>query len=169
MTDHYILGGKDGKEVAPATTEAWARTFDSAHRHIATEHIKANRLKWALGLAPDYRVSTVFLGIDHNFDGGPPLLFETMVFRRWPAWKRWISAPGQAIYLSKPPPLWLLPLFRRAKFGNAAAWFPRFKQWSEWADLDCERCSTWKQAEKQHEKVVAKWKKISKGSHYVTD
>jgi hypothetical protein len=25
-------------------------------------------------------VSTVFLGIDHGFDGGPPVLFETMVF-----------------------------------------------------------------------------------------
>jgi hypothetical protein len=28
-----------------------------------------------------FRVSTVFLGLDHNFyDDGPPLLFETMVF-----------------------------------------------------------------------------------------
>lgn len=26
------------------------------------------------------RVSTVFLGIDHNVFGGPPLLFETMIF-----------------------------------------------------------------------------------------
>ena len=26
------------------------------------------------------RVSTVFLGIDHQFGDGPPLLFETMVF-----------------------------------------------------------------------------------------
>ena len=26
------------------------------------------------------RISTVFLGIDHNWDGGAPLLFETMVF-----------------------------------------------------------------------------------------
>ena len=25
-------------------------------------------------------VSTVFLGIDHNLNGGPPILFETMVF-----------------------------------------------------------------------------------------
>ena len=26
-------------------------------------------------------ISTVFLGLDHNFyDGGPPLLFETMIF-----------------------------------------------------------------------------------------
>lgn len=28
-----------------------------------------------------YMVSTVWLGIDHNFDEGPPLIFETMVFK----------------------------------------------------------------------------------------
>jgi len=28
----------------------------------------------------DYLVSTVFLGIDHSFDGGKPQLFETMIF-----------------------------------------------------------------------------------------
>ena len=28
----------------------------------------------------DIEVSTVFLGIDHQFFAGPPLLFETMVF-----------------------------------------------------------------------------------------
>lgn len=27
-----------------------------------------------------YRVSTVFLSIDHNWGDGPPILFETMVF-----------------------------------------------------------------------------------------
>ena len=27
-------------------------------------------------------VSTVFLGIDHAFMGGPPQLFETMIFRK---------------------------------------------------------------------------------------
>ena len=26
------------------------------------------------------RVSTIFLGIDHSLGGGPPLLFETMIF-----------------------------------------------------------------------------------------
>lgn len=28
----------------------------------------------------DIRVSTVFLGLDHSFGGGEPLLFETMIF-----------------------------------------------------------------------------------------
>lgn len=31
-------------------------------------------------LADDVRVSTVFLGLDHRFGEGPPLLFETMIF-----------------------------------------------------------------------------------------
>lgn len=36
----------------------------------------------ALTQAGAYRVSTVWLGSDHNFlDKGPPLIFETMVFR----------------------------------------------------------------------------------------
>jgi hypothetical protein len=29
----------------------------------------------------DVFVSTVFLGVDHNWGDGPPILFETMVFR----------------------------------------------------------------------------------------
>lgn len=31
-------------------------------------------------LAGGVRVSTVFLGLDHSYGDGPPLLFETMVF-----------------------------------------------------------------------------------------
>lgn len=26
-------------------------------------------------------ISTVFLGLDHSFDNGPPLIFETMIFK----------------------------------------------------------------------------------------
>lgn len=31
---------------------------------------------------PEVQVSTVFLGLDHQFGSGPPLLFETVIF--WP-------------------------------------------------------------------------------------
>lgn len=38
--------------------------------------------------ANGYVVSTVYLGLDHRMGlAGPPLIYETMVFRRWP--KRW--------------------------------------------------------------------------------
>lgn len=30
----------------------------------------------------DYEVSTVFLGLDHGYGFGPPVLFETMIFRK---------------------------------------------------------------------------------------
>jgi len=34
----------------------------------------------ALDEFDDQRVSTVWLGIDHNFYHGPPVIFETMIF-----------------------------------------------------------------------------------------
>lgn len=53
----------------------WGRMFeDMTQRRVAEDVIEQ----------PEHdpvRVSTIFLGIDHNFlDTGPPLLFESMVF-----------------------------------------------------------------------------------------
>ena len=42
--------------------------MSEADRHVKKEYIG------------DYWVSTVFLGIDHNWGAGNPILFETMVF-----------------------------------------------------------------------------------------
>lgn len=39
-----------------------------------------SRHRVALDKAAGFRVSTVFLQIDHQFAGGPPILWETMVF-----------------------------------------------------------------------------------------
>jgi hypothetical protein len=53
----------------------WSQEFERANRIVAH-----SRLWWG------GRVSTIWLGIDHNFSGtGPPLIFETMVFppRSW--------------------------------------------------------------------------------------
>jgi hypothetical protein len=47
----------------------WAEWFETADRIVARDEIG------------DQTVSTVFLGLDHAFCGGPPVLFETMVFR----------------------------------------------------------------------------------------
>lgn len=67
MNDHYIL---DGKTPVKTDLMTWARWFESADN----SRIVA---KTAVG---DQSVSTVFLGLDHSFGGGPPLLFETMIF-----------------------------------------------------------------------------------------
>lgn len=57
------------------------------------EPVQCTLMEWGewFGKSPDYiieqtnvdgvKVSTVFLGIDHNFAfSGPPILFETMIF-----------------------------------------------------------------------------------------
>lgn len=68
MSRKYILN-EHGQAEAAGDLSAWAKWFETADRIVAQEDI---------GLS---RISTVFLGIDHNF--GPrrePILWETMVF-----------------------------------------------------------------------------------------
>ena len=65
MSDYYILEEHDAKPVDLIT---WSKWFKGCDRHLADQKIG------------DSRISTVFLGIDHAFDGGSPVLFETMVF-----------------------------------------------------------------------------------------
>jgi len=64
----YILEGK--KVVECNDLLKWGNWFETANRVVKQELLK-NKVF----------VSTVFLGLDHNFSGkGKPLLFETMVF-----------------------------------------------------------------------------------------
>jgi hypothetical protein len=81
----YVL---NGHEPVKATTLEWGRWFEASSRdgsrQVADTRVaSANPRYLAKGDAPiyDVRVSTVFLGLDHNHFGvGAPLLFETMVF-----------------------------------------------------------------------------------------
>lgn len=66
MSNKYILEGH-----IPKLTNnilEWAQWYENADRHVANEEING------------VTISTVFLGLDHSFDGGKPLLFETMIF-----------------------------------------------------------------------------------------
>ncbi len=84
----------------------WGEWFEKADRHVATTK------------GDNWVISTVFLGIDHNFSGhGDPILFETMVFRT----KDW-NGEGDGLL-----------------------------------EHDCERYSTWEEAEKGHKVMVEKW------------
>lgn len=65
MTNKYIL---DGKTVIPADLMTWAKWFETADRGVAQDVIG------------EVRISTVCLGINHRWDDGPPLIFETMIF-----------------------------------------------------------------------------------------
>lgn len=93
--DRYIL---DGKTPVPCgDLKKWAKWFETADRKVACTG----------PTGPDsLYVSTVFLSHDHSYGDGPPLLFETMVFR---------DGDGD----------------------------------------ECERCSTWDEAEAQHERMCA--------------
>ena len=66
MSDKYIL---DGKQVVSADFMEWAKWFETADRRVAKTTVN-----------DEVNVSTVFLGLDHSFGDGPPLLFETMIF-----------------------------------------------------------------------------------------
>lgn len=65
----------------------WTRWFEGTDRLVKRDKVRCNttllkRVLVFLGLSTHHEVevSTVFLGTDHSFGVGPPLLFETLVF-----------------------------------------------------------------------------------------
>jgi hypothetical protein len=66
MSDTYILEGH--KAVAEPDLTKWAKWYEKSYRKVRSNDYR------------HVRVSTVFLGIDHAYGGGRPLLFETLVF-----------------------------------------------------------------------------------------
>jgi hypothetical protein len=68
MNGQYILNS-EGDPVPAMDIVTWGRWMQEADRHVAHDNL------------PDgVRVSTVFLGLDHSFGEGAPVLWETMVF-----------------------------------------------------------------------------------------
>jgi hypothetical protein len=66
----YIL---QGHKAIPVDYESYTKLTENEDRTVAKSNIG------------DYFVSTVFLGLDHQWHAhGPPLLFETMVFGKEP-------------------------------------------------------------------------------------
>lgn len=113
MSDKYVLNAD--KSVSPMDDLVeWSQRFeDTESRRIARD------------VMPDGRVvSTVFLGLDHSFgSGGPPLLFETMIF------------PSDKDFCE------------------------------EW----CERCSTYSQAVKQHQRGIREAERLAGEGASVSD
>jgi hypothetical protein len=67
VTDKYILDGKT--PIPEPDLLRWALWFEKADRVVAQTRTGSGIL-----------ISTVFIGINHRFGPGPPLLFETMAF-----------------------------------------------------------------------------------------
>jgi len=65
MAEYFIL---DGQIPVKCDMYKWATWNNGPNRDVKKTNIG------------DIKISTVFLGLDHNWGQGPPLLFETMVF-----------------------------------------------------------------------------------------
>jgi hypothetical protein len=110
----HILGGEEGHTPIPCySLQEWGEFI--ADRENVIVAYTGNATKW---------VSTVFLGVDHGFHwGGPPTLFETMVF----------VDEGRTIDVG----------------DGSRMPVPE--------TLDCERYSSWDDAEIGHKAMVRKW------------
>lgn len=58
----------------------------------------------------EYWISTVWLGLDHSFDGGDPLIFETMVFQKKKKWQ----APSKLL----PQGFWYRPDIDQRRYST---------------------------------------------------
>ena len=68
MTQYYVLD--EQKKVVPTDdVMEWGTCFEDK-----------DRCRVALSEEGDISVSTVFLGLDHQYGDGPLLIFETMIF-----------------------------------------------------------------------------------------
>lgn len=70
--DHYRLDGHEVVGMPSNTSEeivAWAQAMEATDRKVAVTN-----------LIDGSRVSTVFLGLNHSWGAGPPMLFETALF-----------------------------------------------------------------------------------------
>lgn len=93
MGEHYIL---EGHTAVKTDLMTWARQFEEiANRRVARTEFEGGY------------VSTVFLGLDHQWHpGGPPLIFETMIFggphdgyqERYSTWEE--AEAGHAVAVS---------------------------------------------------------------------
>lgn len=65
---YYVLD-ESGEPHAVTDVTTWGRAFEKQDRVVAKDEVMG------------HEVSTVFLGLDHNYDeGGSPHIWETMVF-----------------------------------------------------------------------------------------
>lgn len=94
---HYFLN--EDHSVTPCEFMVWAKQFEEMSK-ADTRHVGDDMIK-------GYHVSTVWLGLDHQYFNGPPLIFETMVFHgdtcgdiymdRYTTWEQAVEGHKRAI------------------------------------------------------------------------
>jgi hypothetical protein len=69
MSERYVLDEAGNPQLEP-NLMTWARWFENSQNRVVKQD-----------MIGDVKVSTVFLGLNHNFGlDGPPVLWETMIF-----------------------------------------------------------------------------------------
>lgn len=131
MSDCYRL---EGHRVVACPIHEWGAWFESH----SEERIVAQD-----DLADGHRVSTVFIGMDYGWGDGPPVVFETMVFR----------------------PSYIQPAMTeteieeyRQMVGSDPPSFMREEREIRTDDVEGARCATWEEAEEQHARILRKWR-----------
>lgn len=74
--EHLFILDEQNRPIPTDDTVMWSEWFTTADRIVERTFFKT--------MFGEVLVSTVFLAINHNFFGGPPLLYETMVFTPQP-------------------------------------------------------------------------------------
>lgn len=91
MTDKYILDD-DHNPVPCDDPLEWGQWFKAAGRHVACDNFSDMA-----------RVTTIFLGVDHNYSRiARPVLFETMIFwdgHKLDRWQRRCSTWAEAVQM----------------------------------------------------------------------
>ena len=113
---YYILNGKETVEVSNITAWVdWVIRLETADEVVEQTPVTENVM-----------VSTVFLGLDHQFGKGPPLLFETLVFggpRDGDQWRYSTWDEAEAGHKAVVDELAWGPLFRLVRWWRrAVAW-----------------------------------------------
>lgn len=80
---NYILDDA-GNPVPEPDIYKWGDWFEAT----AKQSYHGDPRRVAISQVREWKISTVFLAIDHSFNGGAPLLWETMVFGPEP-WGDW--------------------------------------------------------------------------------
>jgi hypothetical protein len=124
---YWILGGPDGHTPIPIDDAlVWGEWFQTHNDDRVVQRDADEATGWL--------VSTVFLGLDHNFLGtGPPILFETMVFAPSEERLTRMKRVGIPVMTFPPPPPALV------------------EKWDTWQ----QRYATWDAALAGHREVIA--------------
>jgi hypothetical protein len=75
----YILDER-GEPQPTDDLELYARWFEADERRVVRKQTFVLGHPELVSEPVEVTVSTVFLGLDHSWDAGPPVLWETMVF-----------------------------------------------------------------------------------------